>query len=315
MTDRYAAWRAMLAKEPFEVHDGDPQCGFYRKTKYKGGPKVGVAIFPHPDTGELVALVDGKEADLMNDLWLWPMVTADPISEKEYRKWEETGQWSDVDPSIGHNLPAGDDGLDEIRDQIENAKAGADAYAEIVDDETAARAQSLRARLNELSRAADKRRKDLKEPHLRAGKAVDEAWNPLVKDAKSAADAIARSLSAHETRKARAADAARRKAEEERRRQEEEAQKAVEAGKPSPKLATIHDPDPVQEVTVIKGGYGRAATVKVVKITRVVDQDAAYGYLKTHPELVDLIAKLAQRAVDAGHIVPGVDVSEERKVS
>ena len=41
----------------------------------------------------------------------------------------------------------------------------------------------------------------------------------------------------------------------------------------------------------------------------------AYQAMKTHPELVRLIAHLAQRAVDAGHEIKGVTVEEERKVA
>jgi hypothetical protein len=52
----------------------------------------------------------------------------------------------------------------------------------------------------------------------------------------------------------------------------------------------------------------------VVKVATVADQDAAYGYLKAQPELVALILKLAQKAVDSGFTVPGVDITEERKV-
>ncbi|MEJ8571282.1 hypothetical protein [Microbaculum marinum] len=311
MADAYEWWRNALAGKPGPIHDGDPQLGFYRKRKFKGGPFVGAAIFPDPETGEIIATVDGKATD-PDTLWTW--VASNPVTEEAYRAWESTGRWPDADPSIGDNMPPADDDIEALRDQIESAKAGAGAYAEIKDDETAKKAQSLRSRLNELARAADKKRAALKQPHLDAGKSIDGEWMPLVKAAKTAADVIAGALSAHETRKARAADEARRKAEEELRKREEEAAKATAEGQPAPAPAPTPEPEPAP-TTQIRGGYGKAASVRVVKVATVTDQDAAYRFLKSHKELVELIGKLAQRAVDAGYEVPGVSVEEQRKVA
>lgn len=318
--DPYAYWQNALAGNFGQVHDGDPQPGFYRKRTGKAAGYVPVAIWPQD--GKMVALVDGKEADAAE---IWTYVCQYPILEEWYRARMIGQPWPDEDkavtaslapPPSGHNNPPTDE-AEILQGQIDAAAAGAAEYAEISDDETASKAQSLRSRLLELSGNADKLREDRKRPHLDAGKAIDAKFMPLVKAAKTAADAIRSALSAHETRKAREADRVRREAEEAARKASAEAaakNPPVQAeGVPVP---APPPPAPVPETaTTIRGAYGRGAAVKVVKVAKVVDQDAAYMAMRTHKELVELIAKLAQRAATAGVEVAGVEVTEERTVA
>jgi hypothetical protein len=314
----YDYWSNALSGEFGPVHEGDAQPGFYRKRVSRGGAYVPVAIWEQD--GKIIALVDGKEADAGE---IWSYVCQHPVTEQQYHDRVKSGKWHDesdavtaslAPPPVGHNNPPQDE-AEIIKGQIEAAAAGVDGYAEITDDETAAKAQSLRSRLLELSGSADKKREAEKKPHLEAGKTIDAKWQPLVKAAKAAADRIRDALGAHETRKARAAAEAQRKADEARRKQEEEAGAAAPSAKIGTPPAPLPQPESPKPVTAIKGAYGRGASVKVVKIATVKDQDAAYGFLKSHKELTDLIGKLAQRAIDAGYDVPGVEVSEERKVA
>lgn len=308
--DQYAVWRAMLRGEKPGIHPDDPQAGFYRTRERKGGPMVPVAIW-FDDTGALQCVIGGKLVDENTARERWQYIAANPITHEVHTAVAERGeQWPDIDPVVaddiagaGHNRAPADDDPEVLRDQIERLKEGVKDYAKITSDEQAQKAQTLRSRLNELSGKADKIRETEKKPHWDAAKAVDALWQPLVKSAKEGADAIKRALDAHETAKLRAEQESRRKAEE-------EARKAVEAGKPAPVA-----PSPPVPSAPIKGAAGRAASVRVIKVASVTDQDAAYGYLKTHLELVDLIRKLAQRAVDAGHVVPGVSVEEQRRVA
>jgi hypothetical protein len=312
----YTYWQNALAGNFGPVHDGDPQPGFYRKRTGKAAGYVPVAIWDD-GAGGMECLVDRKESDA-NEVWTY--CCPHPITEEQYHQRVNTGKWHDEDaavtaslspPPAGHNQP---DGVDSIKDQIESALAGVDGYAEVKDDETAAKAQSLRSRLLELSRDADKQREALKRPHFEAGKAVDELYQPLVKSAKGGADAIAKALGAHETRKAQEAAKATRLAEEAR-------QKALAEAQAKAPIGVTVEPEPIPELVVppaaapIRGAYGRAASVKVVKIATVKDQDAAYQALKSQPELSALIQKLAQKLVDAGFSVAGVEIEEQRKVS
>lgn len=308
--DRYAVWRAMLRGEKPEIHPDDPQDGFYRTRERKGGPMVPVAIWTNED-GALQCVIGGKLVDENTARERWQYIAANPITHEVHTAVAERGeQWPDIDAGVaddiagaGHNRAPADDDPEFLRDQIERLKEGVKEYAKITSDDQAAKAQTLRARLNELAGKADKTREKLKRPHLEAGKEVDATYQPLVKSAKEGADQIARALSAHETEKYRAEQEARRKAEEEARR-------AAEAGKPAPVA-----PPPPPAPAPIKGAAGRAATVKLVRVVTVTDQDAVYAYCRTHPEVVNLLAQLAQRAVDAGRDVPGVSVEEQRRVA
>lgn len=315
----YDFWQRALAGEEvggptLPLHEDSPQPGFWRKRISKAGGYLPTAIWRGED-GALIGLLDGRET---NPVDLWTYCCRFPISEEHYRARVATGKWHDEDSAVTASLsppPAGigdnnppTDPAEVLKGQIDAALAGVADYGAIGSDATAAKAQSLRSRLLDLSREADKTRETLKRPHFEAGKAVDEVFQPMVKAAKSGADLIAKELSAHETRKAREeAD----KIAKERLRLAEEQFKHAPLGAPEPPP----EPIPAPVAAPIKGAYGRAAAVKVVKIATVTDQDAAYGYLKSQPELAVVIQKLAQRIVDAGMTVPGVTIEEQRKVS
>lgn len=315
----YTYWQNALKGDFGPIHEGDAQLGFFRKRTRRAGPFVPVAIFMHE--GQIVALCDGHQVDAAE---IWSYVCQHPVAEEWYHTRINTGKWPDeseavsqslAPPPAGHNNPPEDE-AEILKGQIDAATAGVAEYAEIGDDETASKAQSLRSRLLELSRDADKKRETEKKPHLEAGKSIDAKFQPLVKAAKAAADTIAKALGEHETRKARAAEAARLEAERKRREAEAAARSAEESGKPAPPPPPVTEPEPMPAPTTsIKGAYGRAASVKVAKVATVTDIDAAFGFLKTHKELVELISALAQRAVNAGYDVPGVTVKEKRKVS
>ena len=173
------------------ISEGNPQPGFYRKRHFKDGPFVPVAIWSQD--GGMVALVNGDVADPSD---IWSFCARNPIGEATYHAILGGAPWPDADPVVadqiagaGHNSDVVDE-AEMLRDQIEAAKTGAAAYAKITDDETSAKAQSLRSRLLELKGEAEKKHKKEKEPHLEAGRAVDKKWLPLAKDAEATAVAI-----------------------------------------------------------------------------------------------------------------------------
>lgn len=317
----YDFWQRARAGEKvggptLPIHADIAHPGFYRRRMKKGGALVPIAIYVHE--GELVALVDGGFENPLNH---WLRCCEDHVSEAAYRQALKTGQWPDVDPNIqvkaeeivttiapppiGHNAPP--DEAVALKDQIETVKAGLGAYEKIKDDDTAKQAQSLRSRLLELAREVFKKHKAEKEPSLEAGRAVDDRWKPLEKDAKAAADQLADALSVFFTEKDRLA-------KEDERKAQAAADKAAAAGKPAPEQTPWSAPAP--QPTQVKGGYGRAAPVKVVKVVKeVTDWEALWAFLKKHPDLRHFMEQLAQRAINAGHDVPGVTVEERRKVA
>jgi hypothetical protein len=198
---------------------------------------------------------------------------------------------------MGHNVGDTDD-IETLADQIESAKQGAEAYRDIESEEQAAKAQSLRARLNELSGQADKKREAYKKPHLEAGKAIDQKWMPLVKEAKGIADQLRKYIEVFKT-----AQLLQRRLEE--RQREEAAQNA----------ATVPPPLPPVDTT-IKGSYGRAATVGTeLVVTAITDQDAVYQFFRDNPDLQACLFKLAQWGIKAQLAVPGITTEERAKIS
>lgn len=315
MNVSYDYWRDALNGQFAPVHDGEAHPGFYRRRMQRNGGFVPAAIWSDGDT--LRCLVDGHEREAAAE---WSHLCRHPVTEADYRHRVETGKWPDEADAVSESLVHDEknepkDPAKVLADQIDSALAGVDEFAKVGDDEAAAKAQSLRSRLLELSGDAEKSRVKLKQPHLDAGRAVDEAWQPLVKAAKAGADKIRAALSAFETAKER-----KRQAEEaERLRAAQEAEtkrQALEAaGKPAPPPvpeAPAPAPQPVQ--TQIKGGYGRAATIKMIKKARIVDYSKAVIALSGHPEMKELVEKLAQRAVTAGVMVDGVEFDEVKDV-
>ncbi|AVX04292.1 hypothetical protein MXMO3_01767 [Maritalea myrionectae] len=313
-------WQKALAGDKPPVHEGDPQSGFYRRRLKKNGPFVPVAIWRDGD--DWVALVDGKPADAM---YLWTWVCDKPITKAEYDRVSNGEPWSDApifDPTATNDLRNSDpeNELEALKDQIESAKAGIAEFEKIESDEAQVKAQALRARLNELSNEADKKRTAEKKPHLDAGKAVDAKWQPLVKDAKANAEKIKKAMSAYETEKLKKQREEQARLEQQRRETEEAAKRDEEMGRPKAADATPPpETDTTPEQTApapIKGNYGRAASVSVVKVvTGISDQGALYAFLKDHPELKQTMIDLAQRAVKKGFEVPGVSIDEQAKVS
>ena len=233
----------------------EPQPGFYRK-RSKDGPDVPVAIW-HAG-GQLVARA-GKDPAEPDDIWTWCCDW--PISEQEWRDVAEGGKpWPDEPPApaLGHNAPppTGDPLLD-LKNEFAAEKETAEAFLKkpITTQQQADQAAVWSKRLSLIAKKATDLHKVEKQPHLDAGRAVDDRW----RDLKEEPDALSKRLKRHlddflreqarleeeRQRKARAeadrirreaeeaaakAAAAERAAEEERQRREREAQDAGKVG-------------------------------------------------------------------------------------
>ena len=330
MADEWSWWRAALAN-PSEIGKSlkrttTPEQGFYKTRRYKGAPWEPVAIWF--ESGEWKAAIgmapDHKAIDAHK---VWEMHGCHPISVEEYERTAERGEeWSDSEPTVANQMkpakPGDNSGdVDEaeiLKDQIESAKQGAGAYRVIKDDETAAKAQSLRSRLLELHREADSAFHAEKDPITKRGKEIDKRWR-FRTEAQETADAIRAALKAHEDRKLQerrkaeaVAEAARRREQEEAAKARAEAEAAGDTGEPLEE-APAPAPAPAAPVqTTIKGNYGRAATVKTKwVVASVTDQDALYAYMREHADLKALLFDLAKRAHANGHAnIPGINLEE-----
>lgn len=329
----------------FSFNDGEPISGYFRAAAVKNGPLLPIAIW-RDETGAVHILRDGKPVALER---VWPWCVMNPISYEWYEAKVERGEpWpdehverpaehmrtSDERLSAGtamadvpaadrpvtstHNQAPEESEADALKRQVENAKDSAEKqYAEITSDEHAAQAQAARSRLNELAGTGDKKREAEKRPHLDKCKEIDTKWQPIIKMAKGAADAIRATISAYETKKYQAEQTARRAAEEEARAAAEKAAAEAKAkSEPVRKLPDVEEPVvPITTNGAIKGASGRAATIRTIKVAKVVDYDKAYAALKAIPEVKKVIDTVAQRLVNAGQNVPGVEVEEQRDVA
>jgi hypothetical protein len=313
---KYAYWEARQRGEDPQAVNEQPECGFYRVRRVKGGPFVPLAIFP--SSGEIIGFIGAHsigeeiEADKLGRMWPW--ACKNDISEAVYRDVAENGKdWPDVDATvsaaqreaIGGNNPPDEAAL--LAEQIANARAGIADYATITDDDHNARAQTLRARLQELSRNADTLRKGLKKPHQDLADAVDEKWMPLVKSSKADADKIKAAMEAFATAKIR-------------KRETEQAAIDAEQAKFSDNLQTLGvrvpafaPPPPLP--TQVKGAIGKAAHIgERLEIKSVDDIDLLFAHFKLEPDVRQCLVKLAKIAVDAGQTVPGITVEKVGKV-
>jgi len=299
MINDYDYWANALA-DPKALHarefkiTSDPQPGFYRT---KAGKPVAIWI----EDEELLMSVGGDEMAKHNHDWIWMNCALRPVSEEWYYAVINGGTWPDLDPGvagIGDNAAAAMDEaeqIDALRDQVAT-------YREIEDDETAARAVSLRARLLELRKIVNDKREELKKPHLKAARDIDEAWMTPVKRAAGAAEALRALIEGWETRKRKIAS------EEAARRQAEAKGYEATFGEPMPVV-----PEPKSQ---IRSGYGKAASVREKRVvTGISDLTMAlqrYGYAD---EVAEVMIRLAQQAVDRGQTdLPGFIVETKALV-
>jgi len=188
MTD-YSFWRKALQEGVVgSIVEDEPQPGFYKvKTKDGFDP---VSIWYEND--QPVVLRDGLEVE--GDLrWeVWMRCAKRPIAHETYNQRIETGKWpSDLaapEPTYGHNSGSVPD-TEVIGDQLADVSTQASEWLagignKVTTQDQADKAANFANRYAELERAAEDKRKAEKEPHLKAGRDIDEKWRPIVDRAK-----------------------------------------------------------------------------------------------------------------------------------
>jgi hypothetical protein len=308
----YEYWLNALEGLTQEIHQNEPQPGFYRN---KHGTPCAIWV---AENGEPTILLGDKVVEDRDHEDVWTRVCTRPVTEDEYNAVMAGGVWSDMDPAIadtlGDNIRNASDpeGIKALIQILENA---ASLYAASIEsDSEASKAQSLRSRALELKARADKIRVAEKEPHLAAGRAVDQTWQPLVKAADAVVAKLRKSMEAFETKKMQE----RRRAEEaERARRQAEFDAKIEAAREAGGSVDVDmsgpdqpEPEPLVK-SGIRGGYGRAAGVSYRNVVVSIDRLAAFHHFFDHPSLTELLMKLAQAEIDRGNSVPGAKVEEQ----
>lgn len=321
-TNPWAWWQNALAGNIGPMHEGVPQQGYYR-TRFKGGQWEPVAIWLDEAGGWLAMrgerMVDAADA--------WNFCRTHPVSYEAYQKAIEGAGWDDEPPiaGIGHNLPA--DPFEALKLEYEAEKEQAEAFMKtpVTTQDQADKAAIWSKRLTAIKNKATDLHKVEKQPHLDAGRNVDNKWRGLKEDP----DTLAKKLKAHVTpflqeqqrleyeRQQRERDEAERK----RRAAEEMAAKADARDTAAQAAAERlqQEADKQEQAAKAKnaqaGRTGARVSLRTFLSARIVDYDKALKALGNHPEMKALVETLANRAIRAGVDVDGVERIEEQRAA
>lgn len=331
LVNRWGWWIDALRGKFGPIHDGEPQQGYYR-VRRKDSPWEPVAIWQDEDSGAWLAYRDGKEVRA-EDIWTW--CCRNPISFEAYEKAVAGGGFDDepkTAPGIGDNSGEADP-FDALRIEYLGEKELAEEFMKqkVTTQAQADKVAIWAKRLTTIKTKAEGLHKVEKQPHLDAGRSVDDKWREL----KTEPDELAKRLKAHIKsflqEQIRAEEDRQRKAREEAdriRRQAEEAarqaasventadrEKAEEAAART--LQAARDAEQEAEArTVNAGRTGARVSMRTVKVGVVTDYGKAAAALVAmkHKDLLTEIDRLAQRAATAGMPFDGMEVREDEKV-
>jgi len=312
----YDFWKKALDGEIASSNVNVPEPGFYKAKKHKDGDWFPVAIWYKED--ECLCIDTQGTIDPFS---VWPWCAKHPITEEDFRYFEEHNKWPGT-IDIGHNNPPSDE--IQIEDQIKEVMAVADKWLigrEIKSQAEVDKAAGFKQKLSELSREAEKMRKEEKKPHLDAGKAVDAKYQAIVKlpnniltrlkgaitpflvAEQKKADEAARKERIEAAKKI--AEAEKIKADKEKKNLTEKEEKTIEEAK----TATFN-PAPVK--VSAGGNTGRKISLKKVTSAEIVDYEKVLIALKDHPEMIVFAQKLCDRAAKAGKELDGMKIKEEQ---
>lgn len=335
MSDQYDTWRVALTGGTVTIHNAEPNSGFYR-VKRKSGDLHPVAIWR--DATALHAMLNGEAVEPSA---VWPWAAKHPVTYEAYQAYMDGNGWPDDAPRAetqpaagGAENPravAGDnsgnaDAAEAMRLELLGEKDLADKFLAkpIETQEAADQVAVWSKRIAELKGRADRAFQAEKAPHLEAGRLVDDKWRW-----RQDAEVLVRRLKGHITpwlEKLRSEEQARSRAaaEEARKRQEEadrlasEAQ-ANEVAAAAAEEARARAAEAAQAAEVQRTGAGRTgAKVSLRTVTEVVISDPValatfYAQMpQLHPDLKEVLLKLARRNISAGTTPPGVSVSTKQ---
>lgn len=345
-TDDWTWYRAAMAaknagKELPPVSEGKPQFGFFYYKASRAGGRVPVCIYRDAN-GDLVARSGTQAEHRVEDAgtrWVW--VASNVVAREDYvYAWKE-GKWPDgtptkaIDaaPGMGDNLPA-DPFLRlqaEVDDKMAEASALLAKLGTVTADKVAAdTARNIQAALLAYGKTADAMHKAEKQPHIDAGKAVDDKFrfrDKIADVSKRLRNVFENFLRAEEARQQAEAErrfqAERAAVEAERKRIEDERAK-LKADDPI--AYHTSEPEPMPELPLAPervkvnagGGVGRSAGLKDHYEIDIVDYEACLRHYRNNGKIKELIGKLVAADVKLHKLdakLPGVNVRKERRVA
>ncbi len=316
MSNDYAYWQAKLRGE-----DPDPladrtvmPCGFFRTSHNEplacwlddSGERI-ATISGHPMTRsrmERVAEVGGF---------------GKAITEDAYRFRMKNGHFPDDpplhEPGIGHNLSG--DALVDIKAELDSEVETTTAFLAkpIETQEDADRCGTWSRRVGQLAKRADEAHDVEKEPHLVAGRAVDDRWRPI----REGATGLTRKLKDHletylKAQRRKQEEAARAAAAEAERLRREAATATEEQRTALNREAAAHEKKAAAPISTTAGRTGFKVALKTETRARIVDYNKALKAVKDNAEIKELVQTLANRAAKAGIPLAGTEIEKVEAV-
>lgn len=324
------AWYFAALKNPEEIGKSiplhhEPNQGYFRVLDKRSGRWQPVAIFYPENSDQLVAYRDGKEVAADE---VWTFACRHPITHDAYVKAIAGEGFDDEPPAprgIGDNSGATEP-IDQIRIELSGeAEQMAEFLAKPVETQAAADTLGIWAkRLTDLRKRADGEREREKAPHLQACRDVDDRWRPLITQADDLAKQAKRHVEPFLIAEKRRKDEEARKAREQAERLREMAKEATRDAKDerdlnerNELLRQAEEAEKAAEARIASAGRtGARVSVRTVKVGVVLDYQKAAAALVAmkHPDLMECIHTLAQRAARSGMAFEGMEVREEEKV-
>ncbi|MGV4796171.1 hypothetical protein [Rhizobium sp. F40D2] len=327
-------WQNALEGNIGPIHDGDPQQGYYR-TRFKDKPWEPVAIWF--EDGKWHAMRGDHQVDA-SDIWTW--CCRNPITYEAYNKAIEGAGWDDEPeaPAIGHNLPT--DPFEALQVEFAAEREQAEAFMKkpITTQAEADRAAIWSKRLSTIAKKATDLHKVEKQPHLDAGRNVDNKW----RDLKEEPDALSKKLKRHmdaflqeEARKERERQAAARAEADRIQREADAARVAAEkaAAKNDNDAASIAAQNnaiaeaerlaqqaaqaerDAQARNASAGRTGAKVSLRTFVFAEITDFDALLLALRDRVEIKEVVETLANRAARSGVELAGMAIRSEQRAA
>lgn len=227
----------------------------------------------------------------------------------------------------GHNRPPPDINV-RVNELVEAANLWIAERPTIEDEETAKKADGFLGQLSKELKAVEAERKREKEPHLAAAKAVDATYQPFKALLETAYNILKPRLNAYLSLKQKRLDDVKRDAEAEAFRLAREAQEAQ--AKTQMPTATVEEvlraqnaydqaeaakkaAEALPDTAAVKHEYSdRARVLRHVWKARITNMAAAFLHYRSHPEVAELLTRLASAEARAGvRSIKGFEIYEE----
>lgn len=179
-------------------------------------------------------------------------------------------------------------------------------------------------RAAKLKKEADASHKEYKEPHLKAGRKVDDNFRPVRDGFSDAHKEMKKILGAYMAEQQRIQEEVARKAREEAERKAAEAREAENAFLADEKeaeqaaLKAKRAERQAEAAGYSKAGDGRAISLRTYYIPETVDVAALVAHYADHPDVIAAAEKVAAgvvRSTKGQAVIPGIKVKEEKRAA